>query len=150
MKKKILIAAAVLLLAAAALFGGITLYRQNKTRTITDFYDNNPDAVTKMTITCSNPYGVVEVPKQYYQQVADSLATLEFPGVYTGPSWDGWGYRLTIEDDKSKFGITPTGNRCDIYTKKDTYTYNLKGDLYKLLEELYQQLYPEHKLSDNI
>jgi len=70
--------------------------------------------------------------------------------VYTGPRWAGWEYSLTIEDDKSEFDIVPSGNRCSMRTKKDTYAYNLKGDLYKLLEELYQQLYPEHKLPDNI
>lgn len=147
MKKKILIAAATLLLAAAAVFGGITLYHRNKTRTITDFYDNNPDTITKMTISCNNPSGTVEVPKQYYRQVTDMLATLKFPGVYENknPLPDGGGYHLTIKDDKNGLSITPLGKLCGIYSEKNF--YRLKGDLNKFLEELYQQLYPEHKIS---
>ena len=134
MKKsnRIILFASIIVIIALCLFYFINQYR---TKTITDFYNNDANKINKIDILNGSNGNIVTVTdKKMIANICDYLTNSKFKKI-PDPKSDGWTYGLAVyEGDKEVFGATFMGdNRCG--TGKSY--YNIEKSTTVTLESLY-------------
>ncbi len=133
-----LIIALVVVIAAVSCIVGYKISVEDRTRTITYFYDNNPENIESISIMSGNNGNTVYIQEDDYKAVTEFLSKLSFPGVYRGKPRDGWGYNISIQQKNGEtISITFAGNRCSINRKE----YNLENYEKAFVDELFWKYY---------
>ncbi len=137
-----LIIALVIVIAAVSCIVGYRISVEDRTRTITDFYDNNPENIESISIMSGNNGNTVYIQEEDYKDVTEFLSKLSFPGVCRGKPRDGFPYSIKIQQKGGNtISITFQGDRCSINRKE----YNLENYENAFMKSLFLKYYEEPK-----
>ncbi len=135
-----LIIALVIVIAAVSCIVGYRISVEDRTRTITDFYDNNPENIESISIMSGNNGNTVYIQEEDYKDVTEFLSKLSFPGVCRGKPRDGFPYSIKIQQKGGNtISITFQGDRCSINRKE----YNLENYEKAFVDELFWKYYED-------